>query len=388
VDSICLYHFEGTSCANALPEKPYRDTCGLTTFFHLHPKDFNLQTEITGKIRTGIVEQDLLFGLDLRRLIGRGGIVGPEDVAPIDIFNPIYGQPIPEIPEVSFDNAFIEDTLGIFAQDLISIGKQFKILLGGRFDWVRSFEKGFEDEAQLLTAFSPRVGIVYQPIQPVSLYANWSRSFEPTFETDQSGNPFLPARGEQLEAGVKAEFLNGRVSSTLSAYQTTLSNEVVADPNSPPDSGFLVQIGERRSRGIVFDLNGEPTPGLRLFLNYAFTDTKITVDPASGLEGAAFDGFPKHTASLWGVYEFQRGTLKGLGLGGGVFVTGARPGNSPLVEAYATADALLYYKRDNWKIQLNFRNLTDKRFVANNDTDTFVQVLQPFTIQATVSVTF
>jgi hypothetical protein len=38
VDSICLYHFEGTSCANALPEKLYRDTCGLTTFFHLHPE--------------------------------------------------------------------------------------------------------------------------------------------------------------------------------------------------------------------------------------------------------------------------------------------------------------------------------------------------------------
>jgi iron complex outermembrane recepter protein len=349
-------------------------------------EDFTLQTEITGKIQTGIVKQDLLFGVDLRRFIQRGGpVIAEESAAPIDIFNPIYGQPIPAIPEVSFDNEFTEDTLGIFAQNLISIGKQFKILLGGRFDWIRG---SFEGETELLNAFSPRVGLVYQPIQPVSLYTSWSRSFEPTFESDQAGNPFPPTRGEQFEAGVKTEFLNGRVSSTLSAYQITRRNEVVDDPNFPPGSGFLVQIGERRSHGIIFDLNGEPTPGLRLFLNYAFTNTEITVNPTSGQEGSAFDGVPQHRGSLWGVYEFQRGALKGLGLGGGVFVTGARPGNSPLVAAFATADALLYYKRDNWKVQLNFRNLTNKRFTADNDTDIFVNVLDPFTIRGTVSVTF
>jgi iron complex outermembrane recepter protein len=258
-------------------------------------------------------------------------------------------------------------------------------LLGGRFDWTRS---SFDGETQSLNAFSPRVGIVYQPIQPVSLYASWSRSFEPTFESDQSGDPFPPTQGEQFEAGVKTEFLNGRVSSTLSAYQITRRNEVVDDPNFSPGSGFLVQIGERRSRGIIFDLNGEPTPGLGLFLNYAYTDTKITVDPTSGLEGSEFDGVPRHTGSLWAVYEFQRGALRGLGLGGGIFVTGSRPGNSPLVDAFATADALLYYKRDNWKIQLNFQNLTDRRFVAGSDTDTFVNVVEPFTVRGTVSVAF
>jgi iron complex outermembrane recepter protein len=242
--------------------------------------EYNLQTEMTGKIKTGTVEQSLLIGVDLRRFNQSGGpSIAPEAAAPIDIFNPIYGQPIPEIPAVSFDEKFITDSAGIFAQNSIAIGEPLIILLGGRFDWIKS---NFEEDAT--NAFSPRVGIVYQPIQPVSLYANWSRSFEPTEGLDRFGNPFIPTRGEQFEVGVKTEFLNGKVASTLSAYQITRQNDLVEDPNSPSSQDFQIQIGEQRSRGIIFDLNGEPVPGLNLFLNYAFTDGEITVDPASGLQ--------------------------------------------------------------------------------------------------------
>jgi hypothetical protein len=51
-------------------------------------------------------------------------------------------------------------------------------------------------------AFSPRVGIVYQPIEPVSLYASYTRSFTPESGTDASGDPFEPRRGNGYEVGV------------------------------------------------------------------------------------------------------------------------------------------------------------------------------------------
>jgi iron complex outermembrane recepter protein len=346
--------------------------------------EYNLQTEITGRIQTGIVSQNLLFGVDFRRFSQRGGpLIAGDPAPPIDIFNPQYGQPLPVVPPTNFDEAFRSYSTGIFAQNLISIGKKFKILLGGRYDWIQyNFD---ENGAQ---AFSPRVGLVYQPIQPVSLYANWSRSFEPTDGEDRFGNRFIPIRGEQFEVGVKAEMLRGRLTTTLSAYQITRQNDLIADPDSPPGLDFQIQIGEQRSRGIVFDITGEPLPGLKLFINYALTNAIVTVDPGSGREGSRLPGVPQQTGSLWAIYELQRGAAKGLGFGGGVFVVGDRPGTTSLVDAYLLADAVLYYRRNNWRFQVNFQNLTNRRFIVNQETDTFVEPRPPFTVRGTVSVTF
>ncbi|MEH2014482.1 MAG: TonB-dependent receptor [Nostoc sp.] len=55
------------------------------------------------------------------------------------------------------------------------------------------------------TAFSPRIGIVYQPIQPVSLYASYSRSFQ------SSG-----ARGQSVFGlSVSAAYRRYRISNSL-----------------------------------------------------------------------------------------------------------------------------------------------------------------------------
>jgi iron complex outermembrane recepter protein len=270
--------------------------------------------------------------------------------------------------------------------------------LGGRYDW--SFLSGrdnitgetFRDDP--VGAFSPRIGLVYQPIQPVSLYANWSRSFLPSFGTDRLGNPFKPVTGQQLEAGVKAEFLNGRVSTTLAAYRIVRQNDLVPDPVDPDN--FEVQVGEIRSRGLEFDLSGEILPGLKLIATYALTDSKITADTSSTLVGARTINVPLHSGSLWAVYEVQRGRLQGLGIGSGVFVVGAREGNFPgarfggeqfTLAPYARVDSLLYYRRKNWKLQVNVENLLNANYVESSF-GSDVLVGAPVTVRGTFSFTF
>jgi outer membrane receptor for ferric coprogen and ferric-rhodotorulic acid len=54
-----------------------------------------------------------------------------------------------------------------------------KFLLGGRvdiFEERKTDRLTNEETSQSDTAFSPRVGIVYQPISPISLYASYARS--------------------------------------------------------------------------------------------------------------------------------------------------------------------------------------------------------------------
>jgi len=104
---------------------------------------------------------------------------------PLDLFNPDYR---PERFEVLFagNEATLTDSLGVYIQDQVTFAENFKLLLGGRFDifeQTKTDRLSNTEQFQSGSAFSPRVGIVYQPIPPISLYASYSRSFTPTILT-------------------------------------------------------------------------------------------------------------------------------------------------------------------------------------------------------------
>jgi iron complex outermembrane recepter protein len=360
-------------------------------------ENYTLQTDIQGKIQTGIVKQDLLVGIELERNILDEVFRGAEAPS-IDLFEPEYGNIPDEFDfEPSFADRITSDAIGIYAQDLVSIGKreQVKIVVGGRFDWVfNNFEDKLDDsfsEESEDTAFAPRAGIVYQPIEPVSLYAGWSRSFEPQFGVDRLGTPFVPITGEQFEVGAKTDFFDRKLSATLAAYQITRQNDFQPDPVDPDN--FEIQIGEQRSRGIEFDLIGEPLPGLRLIASYAYTDALVTED-TTGLEGTRIIGIPEHSGNFWTVYELQKGALKGLGFGTGVFVTGERLGGNAefggtfKLPTQAITNALIYYQRENWRVQLNLDNLFDVDDIRGASTINSVFPGASFTVRGTVSVEF
>jgi iron complex outermembrane receptor protein len=172
-----------------------------------------------------------------------------------------------------------QNRLGLYLQDQIKILNNPKILVGGRFDIYdrtsidRLSDTTTEDSAQ---RFSPRVGIVYQPIEPISLYASFSQSFNPdVFSTQVDGSPLEPSIGTQYEVGVKGEFLDKKLSATLAAYRINKTNISTTDPNNP---GFSIAVGEARSQGIELDIVGEPIKGWNIIAAYAYTDAEITKD--------------------------------------------------------------------------------------------------------------
>ncbi|MGL5836776.1 MAG: TonB-dependent siderophore receptor [Waterburya sp.] len=349
-----------------------------------------LQTDVLGKIGTGKIKQDLLFGLelgwtnyDLKRFESSSGVPA------IDIFNPVY-EPINFDQFIRTENAE-QNTAGLYAQDLISFGEKFKVLLGGRLDLATTSYKNSEsqvDYEQEDSAFSPRVGLVYQPIKPVSLYTSWSRSFQPALASSVNADntPFDPTKGQQFEAGVKTEFLDGKLATTLAAYQITRENVVTGDPNDP---ALSIQVGEQQSKGIELDIAGKILPGWNIIAGYAYTDTEVTKDN-NGNEGNQLDNVSPHSASLWTTYEIQDGDWKGLGLGGGLFLIDEREGdleNTFTLPSYVRTDALIYYRRQNWQAQLNFKNLFDVDYYEGA---AFGSVFPgaPFTVQGSMSFKF
>ncbi|MEH2448348.1 MAG: TonB-dependent siderophore receptor [Nostoc sp.] len=315
-------------------------------------QSYSLQTNLIGKFATGSVKHTLLFGVDLNRDINDLHNYFASGGAPsINIFNPVYRvTPRPRREDLPFNVTFNNslDYLGIYLQDQVALADNLKLLVGGRFDFVDQ-ESSFTSSAGANTntqveasAFTPRIGIVYQPVPPLSLYASYSQSFGPNTATTVSGSILEPERGTQYEVGIRGEFLNGRLSANLAAYDITKTNVATTDPNNPD---YSIAVGEQGSQGIELDVAGEILPGWNIIANYAYTNAKVTKDN-SPLQGNRFEDVPYNGASLWTTYQIQRGDLQGLGFGLGLFYVGEREGdleNTYELSSYLRTDASIFY---------------------------------------------
>lgn len=189
---------------------------------------------------------------------------------PINIFNPIYNTvPRPNFQEepVFFDGDTTVDAFGFFLQDQIAFTDNLKLLAGFRYDSIDQsntnrpsvFSPEGSTDSQNNDAFTPRIGLVYQPIEPISLYGSYSRSFVPNSAITVNGNLLDPEEGEQFEFGIKTELLDKKLSFTASYFNLTKRNVATPDPDFP---NFSVATGEQKKRRLRVRLNRRDSPGL------------------------------------------------------------------------------------------------------------------------------
>lgn len=358
---------------------------------------YTFQNDLVWKFNTGSVAHTLLFGVEVNNALGRFSSQAPDQQQNIfggtlDIFAPNYnaiaytgGFQVFEDGDFQKRNMF-----GVYLQDQIALGNNLKLLVGGRFDRVSTEQLFQVDDFTVLqrdNAFSPRFGLVYQPSETLSLYSSYSRSFVPVLGRSATNTKFEPTRGTQYEIGAKADFLDGRLSATLSAYNITRSNITTPDPDNP---GFSIQVGEQRGRGIDLDIAGEILPGWNVIASYALLDATITQDNRFPV-GNRLNNIPRNAASLWTTYTVPSGNLKGFGFGAGAFFVGERAGdlaNSFTIPGYTRFDAAVYYNRHNFRAALNIKNLFDTKYFAGSQGRLSVIPGAPFELQGTISWQF
>ncbi len=362
---------------------------------------YSLYTSVVGKFKTGSVKHTLTAGIDLNRTEDRT-ITLFDDANPstINIFDPDYNfifKPSRfDLPP--FENTIItSERLGVYVQDQINLLDNLILVAGIRYDTIsqtttNATDTDFVDageSTQTNDAFTPRIGILYRPIQELSFFANYSQSFNPSTETTVSGTTLPPERGEGFEVGAKTELLNQKLIATLAYFNITKKNVGVVDPDF---SLFSTAIGEQQSQGVELDVVGEILPGWKVIGSYAYTDAKVTDDTDPDIIGNRFVGVPKHSASLWTTYEIQTGTLKGLGFGAGLKYVGNRIGdtaNTYNIGSYLIGNAAIFYGFDRYRVALNFKNISNAYYIeSSGGTEAGIEPGAPLTIIGSFSVTF
>ncbi len=227
---------------------------------------YTTQNELNINLKTWSVDHDILIGLEyIRENFDNPARFLP--ASPIYIFDPVYGIEEPfnpdDVPLIRRSGKL--NDLGVYVQDQINLFDRLFVLAGLRYDYLDQSLKdntstpdfSFNNIKNEDNEFSPRFGIAYEPIQGVSLYANYAQSFKSllvnSFTAD--GSVLDPETSTQYEGGVKFYLWDGRLSSTLALYRITKRNALTPDPVNPI---FAVQVDKERSQGFEFDLTAEP----------------------------------------------------------------------------------------------------------------------------------
>ncbi len=354
---------------------------------------FFTNAEAIARFDTGSIGHQLLFGVEYRNDFEKPEFQFDDLYTPINVFDPVYTRAPYEIAPTFFRDDNI-NTISLYLQDQIEILPELKLLAGIRYDavdqfrTVRNLGEAREEFDLKDDAFTPRFGIVYQPVEPVSLYASYTTSFNPSFGASRNADDsvFEPETGRQFEIGTKID-LSEQLSLNLAAFDIRRQNVTTDDPDNPL---FSIQTGEVASRGIELNLGGEILPGWNMTAAYTYLDAFVSED-TTDIVGNRLANVPDNQFSLFTTYEIQQGDLAGLGAGLGLFYVSDRQGdldNTFTLPSYFRTDASLFYKRDNWRTQLNIENLFNTEYFASSGGRTSVNPGAPFGISASFSIDF
>lgn len=331
-------------------------------------QDTDAQINLTGNFQLLGLTHTLVTGLEYEKYDYKSYIIRSDAKSnnyPINIYDPVLGQPLPELKNITTHDRENLKTTALFVQDQIDLNERLSALLGLRFEhYEHDYKNLLPNTANWNTshdAFIPRLGLVFKARDDLSIYSNAAKSFKPNTGASRNGEGFDPEEGMAYELGFKWLALDNMLSVDSAIYYAKKENVLTLDPI---DSAYKVAAGEVRSQGIELNVAGQITPAWKIIGGYAYTDAEVSKDNTLK-KGTALANIPKNSFNLLNIYEFQDGPLQGLGLGINQKYIDKRAGQTAnstyTMKGYAVTDLVSYYQATpKLRLNLDLKNIFDK----------------------------
>ncbi|AWM77167.1 TonB-dependent receptor [Phenylobacterium parvum] len=290
-------------------------------------------------------------------------------------------------------NTGVADVAALFAQAQADLGPRVQLIAGLRYDVFsldlrdeRASVTGRRDFSRTDRIWSPRLGLVVRPVEPLSIYASYSVSSLPA-SGDQfaslsiSTESLKPESFRNLEAGFKVD-LTPRLMATGAVYQLDRENTQAPDPLVP---GRVVQTGAQRSTGLELGLGGKVTDRWETVATMAVQSARITRQTAAAPVGRHAALTPEFTASLWNKVEVTPRLSLGLGVihQGDMF---ASISNTVTLPGFTRVDGAVFLRvGEDYRLQLNVENLGDITWSPTSHGDNNIQPGAPRTVRISIS---
>ena len=378
-------------------------------------KIFGDQLSLQGTFNTGSIKHQVFTGIDYENSLATAytygfydtnGNVKTTEATAINLFTYDPSTQNKNVPYASRATQIVNtDTqrFGAYFQDLISLTEQIKVLAGIRWSWqeaeVSTYKETVVNKIQTVSpenaiptvgakrldnAFSPKIGLIFQPTKNLSLFSSYSTSFTPNTGTTVDLKTIEPSIIDQYEIGIKKDFWREIFSTNVTVYQITNSNlaqtaQFKADGSLNSDTTIKVLSGATKSKGIEIDVTARPFAGFNINAGYSYNDMRYT--KTSGLNGSFIEGdrvarTPANTANVSFFYTVQSGLIKGVSFGAIGNYIGKRVGGwnnqydttkpdgiwyreIPL-EGYTTIDVSTGYTWGKFSILCKLSNITNE----------------------------
>lgn len=356
-----------------------------------------IQQNFNGDFRIGNIRNRVLIGLDYTRLTTQDtrAIINNYDGKKLPLHKDApailidqYNEKMAK-PDRKLDNDRHTNTYSAYVSDVINIIEPLDFMASVRFDRFQDVESDY-----MQSAWSPKFGIVYQFIkEKASIFANYMNGFKnkgPAIgDADGNMKSFKPEHAFQWEGGLKLEFLNHRLSSTISVYHIKVKDRIrsVQAPSGSAVTRYSIQDGEQVSKGFEMDIIANPINGMNIIAGYGYNSNKYTKAEKSAVDKRD-PGTPRHVANFWVSQKLTGGQLKGLGLGvGGNFASDSfvDSNNKYTVSGYGKFDASLFYEYEGFRLGLKLNNVTNKKYFIG---DYYVELQTPRQLLGSVSYKF
>lgn len=333
------------------------------------------QTSLAMPVRQGRWQHLLLAGLDLGRqdssnaretgYFGNGGTVL---YVPVDA--PTWRAPLRFRRAASDPDADARtDSVAAYLQDQLRWSPHWLAVLGLRFEDIETRVNDRRAGRQLASrnqVWSPRAGLIYQPDETLSFYANYGvgylpRSGEQFTALTPANQTLQPEQYETREVGAKW-LPRPQLSLTAALFETRRTRVAVAVPNVPDT---LALVDGQRTRGLELGISGPLAARWQVSGGYAYQEGRVlsSLSPTARA-GATLPHVPRHSVSLWNRWTLDERWAAGLGVSGqsGVF---ASTDNTVRLPGYGRVDAALFFQpAPRLHLQLNVENLLDRRYDA------------------------
>jgi len=280
----------------------------------------------------------------------------------------------------------------VLVQDQIEITDSLKAVAGLRWD---RFDLDFIDQRAGQPSFSrtdefvsPKLGLIYEPVAGLSLYAGWSQAYLP-----QSGDQFSslnlntatlePEEFENTELGLRWR-LAPELLVSAALYRLDRTNATA--PGAV--AGTLVLTGSQRSEGLELSVQGEVREGWNVIGALAVQNSEITSTTASAPAGREAPLVPDFSASVWNRvavtdrFELALGVIHQSEQFASIT-------NAVELPAYTRVDAAAFFTlTDRIDLQLNIENVLDETYWFSAHNDNNISPGAPTNARLTLSASF
>ncbi len=274
------------------------------------------------------------------------------------------------------------NTAGFYVLEEFSILPNVTVTAGSRYDYVNFTSQNFAlntaEVGRTFRRFTPKIGVAYQPLENLSLYANYSQGFETpvigelrilpggVFGFNSTLNPQISTN---YEVGARGSFLKQRVSFDVALYRQNVS-DFISPFGTFPNNSFQ-NVGDVKQNGFELSSVVTPVSGLTLTGSYAYSDFVFERynNGISNFTGNRLPGVPKN--SFFGEARYQSrfgvfGAIESQYVGRFFTNDANQFSNSP----YSVTNLRFGYKKPEGKGRLRFEpfvginNIFDRQYSA------------------------